>query len=84
MGDLGQRAHWDDYMMAYEACLRATSTKEAPWHVVPANDKKNARLIIAEAIVETLNGMKISYPRLDSACRKELESVRSTLANDES
>ena len=61
MGDLGERAHWDDYMVAYEACLRATSIKEAPWHVVPADDKKNARLIIAEAIVETLKGMKMSY-----------------------
>ena len=84
LGDLGERAHWKDYMAAYEACLRATSTKEAPWHVVPADDKKNARLIIAEAIVETLEGMKMSYPRPDPARRKELESVRSTLANEKS
>jgi polyphosphate kinase 2 (PPK2 family) len=84
MADLGERARWDDYMVAYEVCLRATSTKGAPWHVVPADDKKNARLIIAEAIVETLKGMKMSYPRPDPARREELESVRSTLANDES
>ena len=83
-GDLGERAHWDDYMAAYEACLRATSIKEAPWHVVPADDKKNAHLIIAEAIVETLKGMKMSYPRPGSARRKALESVRSTLANEKS
>ena len=64
--------------------LRATSIKEAPGHVVPADDKMNARLIVAEAIVETLKGMKMSYPRPGSARRKALESVRSTLANEES
>ena len=84
VGDLGERAHWNDYMVAYEACLRATSTKEAPWHVVPADDKKNARLIIAGAIVETLKEMKMSYPRPDRARRKELESIRSTLVNEKS
>jgi len=52
--------------------------------VVPADDKKNAHLIIAEAIVETLKGMKVSYPRPGSARRKALESVRSTLANEKS
>ena len=55
-GDLGERELWDDYMVAYEDCLRATSTKHAPWFVIPADDKKNARLLIAEAIVETLEG----------------------------
>ena len=82
MGDLGERAHWDDYMAAYEACLRATSTEDAPWFVVPADDKKNARLIIAEAIVETLKGLKMSYPRPDKAHLEELEAVRKTLVNE--
>lgn len=82
MGDLGERAHWDDYMAAYEACLRATSTKDAPWFAIPADDKKNARLLIAEAIVETLKGMKMRYPRPDKAHREELESVRKTLMNE--
>jgi len=84
IGDLGERAHWNDYMAAYEACLRATSTKAAPWFAIPADDKKNARLLIAEAIVETLKGMKMSYPHPDLARRKELESIRSTLANEKS
>ena len=82
MGDLGERAHWDDYMAAYEACLGATSTKDAPWFAIPADDKKNARLLIAEAIVETLKGLKMSYPRPDKAHREELESVRKTLMNE--
>lgn len=84
MDDLGERAHWDDYMAAYEACLRATSTRNAPWYAVPADDKKNARLIIAEAIVETLKGLKMSYPQPDQAHRQELESIRKTLANEKS
>ncbi len=62
-GDLAERALWEEYMVAYQECLRATSTKEAPWYVIPADDKKNARLLIAEAIVETLKGMKMSYPQ---------------------
>jgi PPK2 family polyphosphate:nucleotide phosphotransferase len=84
MDDLEERAHWDDYMAAYEACLGATSTRNAPWYAVPADDKKNARLIIAEAIVETLKGLKMTYPQPDQAHRRELESIRKTLANEKS
>ena len=50
-------------MKAYEACLSATSTKDAPWYVVPADDKENARLIIAEIILDVFNGLKMAYPR---------------------
>ena len=82
LDDLKERARWDDYMAAYEACLRATSSKDAPWFAIPADDKKNARLLIAETIVETLKGMKMSYPRPDKAHREELESVRKTLVNE--
>ncbi len=81
-GDLAERELWEDYMAAYQDCLRATSTKEAPWYVVPADDKKNARLIIAQAIVETLQDLKMSYPQPDPAHQKELESIRNTLANE--
>ena len=52
-GDVSERKRWDDYMEAYEACLTATSTTDAPWHVVPADSKKNARLIISHIILET-------------------------------
>jgi PPK2 family polyphosphate:nucleotide phosphotransferase len=80
--DLAERALWKDYMTAYQECLSATSTKAAPWYVIPADDKKNARLLVAAAIVETLKGLKMSYPQPDKAQRKELESIRQTLANE--
>jgi PPK2 family polyphosphate:nucleotide phosphotransferase len=82
IGDLAERELWDKYMEAYEECLRATSTKEAPWFVVPADDKKNARLLIAEAIVEALRKLKMSYPEPSQAHRKELQAIRKMLANE--
>jgi PPK2 family polyphosphate:nucleotide phosphotransferase len=62
VADIVQRDAWDDYMQAYEACIGATSTHDAPWHIVPADDKKNARLIISRTIVEALQGLKLTYP----------------------
>jgi polyphosphate kinase 2 (PPK2 family) len=82
VADLGERQHWDDYMAAYEACLRATSTRNAPWFVVPADDKKNARLIIAATILETLQGLKMAYPRPDKKHRAELELIRKRLVKE--
>ncbi|MBA3609590.1 MAG: polyphosphate kinase 2 family protein [Chthoniobacterales bacterium] len=84
VADLAERDLWDDYMAAYEACLRATSTREAPWFAVPADDKKNARLIIADAIVDALKELKMSYPQPDLAQRKELEKIRRTLSDEKS
>ena len=66
-------------MQAYAACLRATSTADAPWYVVPADDKKNARLIISQIILDTLKQLKMSYPEVDTARRKELKSIRKRL-----
>jgi len=60
--DLKERAHWKEYMKAYEACLAATSTAQAPWYVIPADDKQNARLIISRIIVETLKDLKMKFP----------------------
>jgi len=77
--DVSERKHWDDYMEAYEACLKATSTDEAPWYVVPADDKKNARLIISEIILETMKELKLSYPTVSKERRKELEEIRKEL-----
>jgi len=81
-GDLGERELWKDYMSAYQQCLRATSSKHAPWYAVPADDKKNARLIIAEAIVMALKELKMSYPHPDREQRKELEAIRRELEAD--
>jgi len=79
LGDVRDRKHWDDYMEAYEDCLAATSTEHAPWHVVPADDKKNARLIISQIILETMKGLGLSYPKVSKARIKELQSIRKEL-----
>ncbi len=81
-GDLEERHFWDDYTAAYEECLRATNSKEAPWYVIPADDKKNARLIISQTIVDTLKQLPMSYPQPDEAHRQELESIAKLLMNE--
>ena len=78
-GDLEERKFWDDYMKAYEACLSETSSREAPWYVVPADDKKNARLIISRTILDTLHGLKMAYPELSKKQQKELRELRRLL-----
>jgi PPK2 family polyphosphate:nucleotide phosphotransferase len=77
--DLKERELWKDYMKAYEECINATSTSHAPWYVVPADDKRNARLIISQVIVDTLSSLDLSYPKADKARLKELRSFRTQL-----
>jgi PPK2 family polyphosphate:nucleotide phosphotransferase len=79
MGDMKERELWSDYMKAYEACLGATSTSQAPWYVVPADNKENARLIVSQIILDTLQGLKMKYPKLDNEKHKELRSIRKLL-----
>jgi len=78
--DVAARKFWNQYMAAYEDCLSATSTKTAPWHVVPADDKHNARLIISRIVIDVLRGLKMSYPKLTRARRSELQAIRKQLA----
>ncbi len=78
--DIAERARWKDYMAAYEACLSATSTEHAPWFVVPADDKLNARLIISSIILDALKDLKLRYPQLDAKRVKQLQSFRKVLA----
>ena len=77
--DVEERKFWEDYMNAYEKCLSATGTKESPWYIVPADDKKNARLIVSQIILDTLEGLKMTYPETSAARRKELRSIRRRL-----
>ena len=79
MADIEERKYWKEYMHAYEECLSATSTDHAPWYVVPADDKLNARLIISSVIVDTLKKLKMSYPATDKARLQELLSIRELL-----
>jgi PPK2 family polyphosphate:nucleotide phosphotransferase len=78
--DMQERALWKEYTRAYEECVGATSTKAAPWYVVPADDKQNARIIISRIILETLKDLKMSYPETTKARRKELQVLRNQLA----
>jgi PPK2 family polyphosphate:nucleotide phosphotransferase len=80
MGDVAERKHWDDYMHAYEEMIRETSTKEAPWYVVPADDKWFARLVVAAAMDEALDDLKLEYPKVANS--PELRDVRQALLNE--
>jgi len=77
--DVEERKYWSAYREAYEACLSATSTRAAPWYVVPADDKGNARLIISQIILDTLRGLQMKYPEIDEKQRKELRALRRLL-----
>jgi PPK2 family polyphosphate:nucleotide phosphotransferase len=77
--DLIERQFWPAYQKAYEACINATSTEEAPWYVVPADDKENARLIISQIILDLFEGLDLRMPVADKARQKELESIRDAL-----
>jgi PPK2 family polyphosphate:nucleotide phosphotransferase len=79
LADIEERKFWKQYMTAYEACLGATSTSEAPWYVVPADDKQNARLIVSQIVVDTLEGLAMTYPKTSDERRKELLSIRKRL-----
>jgi PPK2 family polyphosphate:nucleotide phosphotransferase len=77
--DIQERQLWDDYMKAYEECISATSTSLSPWYIVPADDKKNARLIISQIFVDTLASLPMSHPQPDEERRKELKAIRKLL-----
>ena len=80
--DIQERSFWNDYRKAYEACLSATSTKQAPWYIVPADDKENARVIVSQIILDTLKKLGMSYPKTDETRRKELLSIRELLGSE--
>lgn len=77
--DITERGFWEDYRKAYEACIGATSTKHSPWHIVPADDKENARLIVSQIVLDTLEDLKMAYPKTTAARRKELLAFRKQL-----
>jgi len=77
--DINERAFWDEYMHAYEECLSATSTHDAPWYVVPADDKHNARLIISRIILDTFESLELTYPKAGKEHRKALQAMRKQL-----
>jgi PPK2 family polyphosphate:nucleotide phosphotransferase len=79
MDDIKERALWEKYLDAYEDMIRATSTPQAPWYVVPADNKWFARLLVAAVLVEELEGLDLEYPKMGEPLFKELRNVRRAL-----
>jgi PPK2 family polyphosphate:nucleotide phosphotransferase len=77
--DIEERAFWPQYMKAYESCLSATSSKAAPWYVVPADDKQNARLIISNIVLDSFRALDMHYPETDAKRQQELQAIRKQL-----
>jgi len=80
LSDIHERKYWKHYVKAYEACLRATSTHHAPWYVVPADDKENARLIVSQIVLDAFKALKMAYPKTTPTRRRELKSIGKLLA----
>jgi len=79
LSDTHERKYWTHYMKAYEACLTATNTHYAPWYVVPADDKGNARVIVSQIVLDALNDLKMAYPKTTGERRRELSAIRKRL-----
>jgi PPK2 family polyphosphate:nucleotide phosphotransferase len=79
MDDIKERRFWDDYHEAYEEMVQNTATKRAPWFVIPADNKWYARLVVASAIIEALDGLDLQFPDVDEEKKKELETIREAL-----
>src|ERR1700728_937487 len=79
--DIHERKYWDDYQNAYEDMIRNTSTEHAPWYVVPADNKWFSRLVISTVLVDTLESLDLSYPKVDDAKKKELEAAKKILVS---
>src|SRR5450756_1641969 len=79
LADIEERKFWKQYMQAYEECLSATSTSNAPWYVVPADNKENARLIISQIILDTFKALKLAYPKSSAEHQRELQLIRKQL-----
>ncbi len=81
-GDVEERKHWNAYMHAYEACIDATATEHAPWYVIPADDKKNMRLMVSQAILDRMRALDLHWPEVGEERRAALAGYRVQLEND--
>ena len=82
MSDALERQHWEKYMRAYEDMIRNTSTKRAPWYVVPADHKWFTRLVVAEAAIDAMEKLELAFPKVDEEKRKELKAARTALERE--
>jgi PPK2 family polyphosphate:nucleotide phosphotransferase len=81
--DVHERKFWDDYMHAFQETIRATASKQAPWYVVPADNKWFTRIVVAAAIVEAVEHLDLTYPKVDAEKKKELAAARAELAGEQ-
>ena len=79
LSDMHERSYWKRYMEVYEACLGTTSTHHAPWYIVPADDKDNARVLVSRIVLDGLKDLKMAYPEITATRRRELDSIREQL-----
>jgi PPK2 family polyphosphate:nucleotide phosphotransferase len=79
LSDIHERKYWKHYMKAFEECLSETSTRHAPWYVVPADDKENARLVVSQIVLDALGDLKMAYPKVTPKRHRELKSIRKLL-----
>jgi PPK2 family polyphosphate:nucleotide phosphotransferase len=77
--DIRERKYWDEYQKAYEEMINNTATEQAPWYVVPADNKWFTRLVVSTVVVQTLESLNLAYPKMDEAKRKELEAAKKIL-----
>jgi polyphosphate kinase 2 (PPK2 family) len=82
MNDVLERQYWEKYMQAYEDMIRNTSTKHAPWYVVPADHKWFSRLVVAEALIDAMENLNLSFPKMDAEKQKELKKARTALEGE--
>jgi PPK2 family polyphosphate:nucleotide phosphotransferase len=80
--DVRERERWDDYMNAYEDMIAHTASEHAPWYIVPADNKWFTRAVVAEAVIETLESLKLTYPKLDAEQKKQLKAAREALMHE--
>jgi PPK2 family polyphosphate:nucleotide phosphotransferase len=83
LADIHERKYWKSYREAYEDCLSATSTRHAPWFVVPADDKDSARLIVSQIILDSLRELRMEYPKTTPKRKRELEAIRRQLVKQD-
>ena len=79
VSDISERKYWANYMRAYEHCISETSSREAPWYVIPADDKENARIIVSHIILRTFRELELKMPTIDNKKRKDLLAIREKL-----
>ena len=77
--DVAERQHWDEYMTAFEQAITATSTPWAPWYVVPADNKRITRAVVARILVTTIDELDLHYPEVSDAQQRENEAARREL-----